>query len=84
MKNPSKKALKHMARKTLWQNDPCNPFIMNIRNWERASPKLAARARWRFYYVYMMLSSKPRFERLKKVAKNICERESTNDNRLEL
>lgn len=83
MKNPSKKTLKHMAKKTLCQNDPCNPFIMNIRNWERASPKLAARARWRFYYVYMMLSSKPRFEHLKKVEKYL-EKESTSDNRLKL
>lgn len=52
MRNPSKKTLKHLARVALSQNDPYNPIIRDIRKWEKLCPSLAARERWRFFYVY--------------------------------
>lgn len=58
MRNPSKKTLKHMARIALSQNDPYNPINRDIRKWEKKCPSLAAKERWRFFYVYVhMLSS---------------------------
>ena len=55
MRNPSKKTIKHMARKALFQMDPYNPIIRNIRRWEDINPKLARRERWRFYYAYFII-----------------------------
>lgn len=52
MRNPSKKTIKHMARKALFQIDPYNPIIRNIRRWEDINPKLASQERRRFYYAY--------------------------------
>lgn len=58
MRNPSKKTLKHMARVALSQNDPYNPINRDIRKWGKLCPSLAAKERWRFFYVYVhMLSS---------------------------
>ena len=52
MRNPSKKTMKHMAKRTLFQMDPYNPIIRDIRKWEDINPKLASQERWRFYYAY--------------------------------
>src|SRR5699024_7016398 len=52
VKNLSKKHLKHMAKRALFQMDPYNPIIRDIRKWENMNPKFARRERWRFYYAY--------------------------------
>lgn len=59
MRNPSKKTLKHMARVALSQNDPYNPINRDIRKWEKLCPSLAARGRWRFFYVYVHMLNLP-------------------------
>lgn len=55
MKNLSKKHLKHMAKRALFQMDPYNPIIRDIRKWENMNPKLIRLERWRFYYVYQKI-----------------------------
>lgn len=55
MRNPSKKTIKYMARKALFQMDPYNPIIRDIRKWENVNPKFARRERWRFYYAYFII-----------------------------
>lgn len=55
MRNLSKKTIKHMARKALFQNDSYNPIIRDIRKWDNINPKLAIRERWRFYYAYFII-----------------------------
>lgn len=55
MRNPSKKTIKYMARKALFQMDPYNPIIRNIRRWEGINPELARQERWRFYYAYFII-----------------------------
>lgn len=55
MRNPSKKTIKHIARKALFQMDPYNPIIRNIRRWEDINPELARQERWRFYYAYFII-----------------------------
>ena len=42
MRNLSKKTMKHMAKRTLFQMDPYNPIIRDIRKWEDINPKLAS------------------------------------------
>lgn len=44
--------MKHMARRALFQMNPYNPIIRDIRKWEGMNPKLAKREKWRFYHVY--------------------------------
>ena len=44
-----------MARKSLFQMDPYNPVIRDIRKWENMNPKLASQERWRFYYAYFII-----------------------------
>lgn len=55
MRNLSKKHLKHMAKRALFQMDPYNPIIRDIRKWENINPKFVRRERWRFYYVYQKI-----------------------------
>lgn len=55
MRNPSKKTIKHMARKALFQIDTYNPIVRDIRRWENMNPELARRERWKFYYVYQKI-----------------------------
>lgn len=63
MRNLSKKTIKHLARMALFQMDPYNPIIRDIRKWESMNPEFARRERWRFYYVYRkILMAKERFE----------------------
>lgn len=60
MKNLSKKTIKHLARMALFQMDPYNPIIRDIRKWESMNPKLARRERWRFYYAYLRVLEQQR------------------------
>lgn len=67
MRNPSKKTMKHMAKRALFQMDPYNPIIRDIRKWENMNPKLVRLKRWRFYYVYQKILMR---EKIKKHAQS--------------
>lgn len=67
MRNLSKKHLKHMAKRALFQMDPYNPIIRDIQKWENMNPKFARRERWRFYYVYQKILMS---EKIKKYAQS--------------
>lgn len=67
MRNLSKKTIKHLARMALFQMDPYNPIIRDIRKWESMNPEFARRERWRFYYVYRKILMR---EKIKKYAQS--------------
>ena len=74
MRNPSKKTIKHMARKALFQIDTYNPIVRDIRRWENMNPELVRRERWKFYYVYQKIFMEEKKKLRSMLVKRLCGR----------